>query len=107
MKLPRLKKTTTWVAELQGKVDVIIGAMRLGLDPEYGVEGSGLKAVAAANPELTAIIGGHAHYDIAGQEINGVLVVEPKAYGNRVSKVDITLAKQDGRWTPWPCRGKT
>lgn len=86
------------IAALKGKADVIIGVMHMGEDPEYNLEGSGVKAVAAANPELTAIVAGHAHVDIPGDTINGVLIVEPKSYGNKVSRIDLTLVKEKGAW---------
>lgn len=91
-------ETKKVIAEIKGKADVLIGVMHLGLDPEYGVDGSGIRAVAAANPELTAIVAGHAHSDIAGEIINGVLVVEPKSNGNRVSRIDLLLVKENNQW---------
>ncbi len=92
-------ETKKVIAELKGKADVLIGVMHIGVDPEYGMEGSGIKAVAAANPELTAIVCGHAHMDIPSQLINGVLVVEPKVSGNKVSRIDLAVAKVNGVWT--------
>ncbi len=94
-----VSETKKVIAELKGKADVLIGVMHIGEDPEYGVETSGVKAVAAANPELTAIVCGHAHADIPGDTINGVLVVEPKVSGNKVSRIDLTVAKEQGQWT--------
>ncbi|TCL65932.1 2',3'-cyclic-nucleotide 2'-phosphodiesterase (5'-nucleotidase family) [Hydrogenispora ethanolica] len=94
-----VSETKKVIAELKGKADVLIGVMHIGVDPEYGDETSGLKAVLAANPELTAVVCGHAHSDIPGQTINGVLVVEPKVSGNKVSRIDLTVAKVNGKWT--------
>ncbi len=91
-------ETQKAIAELKGKADVIIGVMHMGEDPEYNDESSGLKAVANANPELAAIVAGHAHADIAGDKINGVLIVEPKVNGNKVSRIDLTLGKENGKW---------
>ncbi|MBO8126424.1 MAG: 5'-nucleotidase C-terminal domain-containing protein [Firmicutes bacterium] len=86
------------VAELKGKVDAIVAVAHMGMEPEYGVPGSGLRAVLAANPEIDVVLAGHAHADIPGEEVNGVLVVEPKRYGNRVSRIDLTFEQKDGRW---------
>lgn len=91
-------ETKKVIAELKGKADVLIGVMHLGPTVEYGLETSGVKAVAAANPELTAIIAGHDHADIAGMTVNGVLIVEPKVNGAKVSRLDITLDKINGKW---------
>jgi 2',3'-cyclic-nucleotide 2'-phosphodiesterase/3'-nucleotidase/5'-nucleotidase len=94
-----LEETKKVVNELKGKVDVMIGVMHMGEDGEYDVESSGVKAIANAVPELTAIVAGHAHSDIKGDVVNGVLIVEPKAFGARVSKIDLTLVKVNGKWT--------
>lgn len=92
------EETKKAIAELQGKVDLIIGVMHLGEEGEYGVEGSGLAALTKANPEFTVVVGGHAHARVDGKDLNGVLFVEPGAYGNRVDRVDLTLEKKDGIW---------
>jgi 2',3'-cyclic-nucleotide 2'-phosphodiesterase/3'-nucleotidase/5'-nucleotidase len=94
-----IAETQKVLNELKGKADVFIGVMHMGPNPEYGMEGSGLKAVAGFNPELTAIIAGHEHSDIPGTLLNGVLVVEPKSNGAKVSRIDLKLYKKSGQWT--------
>jgi 2',3'-cyclic-nucleotide 2'-phosphodiesterase/3'-nucleotidase/5'-nucleotidase len=91
-------ETNKVLNELKGKADVFVGVMHLGPNPEYGLDGSGLRAVAGFNPELTAIIAGHEHLDIPGMLINGVLVVEPKSNGAKVSRIDLTLTNENGQW---------
>jgi 2',3'-cyclic-nucleotide 2'-phosphodiesterase/3'-nucleotidase/5'-nucleotidase len=93
-----VQETKKVLAELKGKADVFIGVMHMSVDPEYGVDGSGIKAIAQANPELTAIIAGHAHSTINGDLINGVLIVEPAANGAKVSRIDLTLEKENRNW---------
>ncbi len=91
-------ETKKVIAELNGKADVLIGVMHLGLEPEYGMKNSGIKAIAEANPELTAIVAGHAHQSLANQKINGVLIVEPGVNGEKVAEIDLKIKKQRQRW---------
>lgn len=84
------------VAELQDQVDVIVLVAHLGLNPEYGLPGSSLAAVLAANPEIAVAIAGHAHAEIDGVEIGGALVVEPGRYGHLVSRIDLTFETGHG-----------
>ncbi|SHH28255.1 5'-nucleotidase C-terminal domain-containing protein [Tepidibacter thalassicus] len=90
-------ETKKVINELKGKVDVFIGAFHMGLDNEY-TDFDGTKAVIEANPELAAVIMGHAHSDISGEMIGNTIVVEPKSYGNRVSKIDLKLRNENGKW---------
>lgn len=95
-----IEESKKWIKELKEKedVDIIIGIFHIPVHTEYNVAGSGLDEILAANPELTAVICGHSHADIAGTLVSNVLVAEPKAYGNRVSRIDITLEKQEDKW---------
>ncbi len=92
-------ETKKVIAELKGKTDVVIGVMHMGVEPEYGAAESGIRAIAEANPELAAIVAGHAHATIVGDKINGVLVVEPGSLGARVARIDLSLAKSGNQWT--------
>lgn len=90
-----------WVKVLreEEKVDVLVASIHSSLDGEYWEDGGdSVRAVAEQVPGIDAIIAGHAHSDIAGEIINGVLISEPKRYGNRVSRIDITVEKIDGSW---------
>nr|WP_279289006.1 5'-nucleotidase C-terminal domain-containing protein [Anaerosolibacter carboniphilus] len=90
------EETKKVLAELDGKADVIIGSYHLGEEGEYGAVG--LAEIAKAHPQFTAMIAGHAHSDIPGKDVNGVLLVEPKNNGNKVSRIDLTLEQKDGKW---------
>lgn len=91
-----------WVKVLQEdeKVDVVIASIHAGIDGEYWEDGGdGVRAVAEQVPEIDVILAGHAHEDIEGELINGVLIAEPKNYGNRVSRFDFTMEKSGDDWT--------
>lgn len=92
-----IAETKKVIEELKGKADVLVGVMHIGKDAEY--DGAGVEAIAKANPELAAVVCGHAHSDIAGDLVNGVLIVEPSSNGKKVSKIDLTLEKQGDKWT--------
>ena len=91
-----VQETKKVIAELKGKADVFVGVMHIGKEAEYGADG--VADIAKANPELAAVICGHAHSDIAGELINGVLVVEPASAGKKVSQIDLSLEKQADKW---------
>ena len=91
-------ETRKIVDELKGKVDVMIGVMHLGEFTEFS-KTDGVTPVIEAVPELTAVVAGHAHTDIPGKMIGSTLVVEPKAYGAKVSRINLSLTKKDGKWT--------
>ncbi|MGL4738175.1 MAG: 5'-nucleotidase C-terminal domain-containing protein [Cellulosilyticaceae bacterium] len=94
-----LVETKQVVKELKGKVDVMIGVMHLGKESEYNMPNASIEAIAKGVPELTAIVSGHAHSDIPGEMIGGVLVVEPSSNGKKVSRIDLNLEKTDGNWS--------
>lgn len=86
-------ETKAIIKKLKGKADVFIAIEHMGIDGEYGVASSGLTELANQVPELTAIIAGHAHSQIPSQMINGVLVTEPGANGQALSRLQLTLKK--------------
>ena len=47
--------------------------------------------LADAIPEIDVILAGHAHARIPAATVNGVLIVEPHAYGRGISKVQLTV----------------
>lgn len=83
-----LKEAQKVVAELDGQYDVLIGAFHLGKDGEKG--STGAVDIANALPEFDAIFLGHAHSKLV-EEVNGVKLVEPGAYGWAVGKADIQV----------------
>lgn len=83
--------------ELKGKVDAIVGTIHMGEDNENAVANTGVRDLANAFPEFTAIIAGHMHKAVKSSIVNGVLITEPDKYGAAVSKVDLTFKKAEGK----------
>lgn len=93
-----IEETKKAIEELRDKADVLIGVMHLGPTQEYGND-DGADVIAAACPELAAIVAGHAHLKVPENRVNGVLITEPNRYGDNVSKIDIKLTRnQDGKY---------
>ncbi|NEW07448.1 SH3 domain-containing protein [Paenibacillus sp. SYP-B3998] len=90
-------ETKKAIKELEGKVDVIVGLMHMGLDNENGKPGTGVTDIANANPELAAIFAGHMHKLVKSETVNGVLISEPDKYGTHISRIDLTFTKQAGK----------
>lgn len=77
------------------EADIVVAALHMGVDAEYGVEGSGAEDFAKAFPELDVILAAHGH-EQRNEEINGVLVIENKNSGQTLADVDLTV-KPDGK----------
>ncbi|MGB4722465.1 MAG: metallophosphoesterase, partial [Defluviitoga tunisiensis] len=113
------------VAQLKGKVDVIVGAFHMGLEQEYDTYGSGVLDILKVTPDLDVVILGHAHQKIAEMyyyngkiyraingkifderenditqevKLNGTLLVEPASRGGVVSQVVLELEKKDDKF---------
>lgn len=84
------------IKELEGKYDVLVGAIHEGRDGEYGEVG--IKAVAEACPEFDVIFGGHEHAKFDNLEVNGVKLIEPGAYGWALAKAEISVKKDGSGW---------
>lgn len=84
-----VKEARTAVDALEGKYDVLVGAIHIGPDGEYDFEGG--KAIAEACPEFDVIFMGHKHDMIDNLEVNGVQLVEPGKYGAYLAKAEIGL----------------
>lgn len=83
------------VAELKGKVDVIVALAHVGIDEETIVKSTD---IANEVPEIDVIIDGHSHTDIEnGMLVNGVLIVSSGEYTKNVGIVDLTVV--DGKVT--------
>lgn len=83
--------------ELEGKADVIVGAIHYGLEGEYG--SAGACAIAETyGDRLDALLIGHAH-EAVDQVIGGVPVLEPGSGGECLSKLTIVLENTEGVWT--------
>ncbi|WP_213651882.1 5'-nucleotidase C-terminal domain-containing protein [Paenibacillus sp. J23TS9] len=90
-------ETKKAVQELEGKADVMIGLMHMGLDNENSLPGTGVSDIAKEVPQLTAIFAGHMHKLVKSETVNGVLIGEPDKYGTHVSRIDLTFVKKDGK----------
>ncbi|MCB2290716.1 5'-nucleotidase C-terminal domain-containing protein [Clostridium sp. CS001] len=94
-----VEETKKVVAELKGKVDVMVVALHAGENEEYG-NGDSARELAKACPELTAIVAGHAHSSIAQVKEGNVIITEPKNGGSQLSKIDIKVTKNaDGKYS--------
>ena len=51
-----VEETKKAIKELEGKVDVMVGVMHMGLENENGIPGTGVQDIANACPELSAIL---------------------------------------------------
>lgn len=95
-----LDETALALQELQAQdVDAIIGIYHMGLNKENEVTGTSVTEIAERYPELDVIIAGHSHSRIDGQEVNGVLITEPKAYAQVVSVVDLVMVPDGDGYT--------
>jgi len=90
-----------WVKQIKDteKVDAIIVSAHSGIESTNDILGENeVKALATACPEITAIVSGHTHKDIPDTLVNGVLIVQPKQWGQRVSEIDLNLKKVNDKW---------
>lgn len=93
-------ETKKVIKEIEDQTDVLIAVEHIGIKNEYGVEGSGAEDLAKACPELDVIVAAHEHQQVAGETINGVLVVENKNSGATLSEIHIMLEQdKDGNWS--------
>ena len=92
------KETRKIIEELKGKADILIGVMHMGLENENNHPDTSVTDVANANPELTAIVAGHMHKNVSSATVNGVLISEPYKYGQALTRIDLTLSRNNNRW---------
>ncbi len=83
------------VKELEGRYDILVGALHLGREDQYG--GAGIYDIANDIPEFDIIFGGHEHAKYV-ENINNTPIVEGGFAGWAVSKADIHVKKVDGNW---------
>ena len=94
-----VEETKAAIAELQGKVDVLIAVEHMMVENEYDVAGSGVADLANACPELDLIIAAHGHQAIQDEVINGVPIVENKNGGATMAQILIDVERgADGSW---------
>ncbi|MBZ9637362.1 5'-nucleotidase C-terminal domain-containing protein [Clostridium sp. FP1] len=92
-----IDETKKVINELRGTVDAMVGIMHMGIDNENNIAGTGVRDIANACPELTAIVSGHMHKLVKQETINGVLITEPNKYGSALSKIDLSFKKVNGK----------
>jgi 2',3'-cyclic-nucleotide 2'-phosphodiesterase / 3'-nucleotidase len=80
--------------------DVIVVAAHSGLDETYGYgrDENFVKFLAYEVPGIDVILAGHAHANVAGQIINGVLVTEPNYHTRNLSDIRITVSGSGSDW---------
>ncbi|MFB9252016.1 bifunctional metallophosphatase/5'-nucleotidase [Sphaerisporangium melleum] len=100
-----------WVPVIRGLgADVVLVTAHAGDNgmSSYGTElpvENAAALVAEEVPGIDAVLFGHAHNDVPQRLVTNkatgrqVLLTEPGKWGQRLSVVDFTLAKQRGRWT--------
>jgi 2',3'-cyclic-nucleotide 2'-phosphodiesterase (5'-nucleotidase family) len=86
------------VKELEGKYDVLIGSFHLGDTAEHGTT-DGALVVAEAVPQFNAILCGHKHAKFDNiVSSKGTKLIEPGKYGEALAKIDVTVAKENGKF---------
>ncbi|WMM24312.1 5'-nucleotidase C-terminal domain-containing protein [Tissierella sp. MB52-C2] len=93
-----VEETKEVIKELEGKVDVIVGLMHMGMDNENNNPDTGVADLANACPEIAAIFAGHMHKLHEEDMVNGVLIVEPNKYATDISRVDLTFVKENDKF---------
>jgi 2',3'-cyclic-nucleotide 2'-phosphodiesterase / 3'-nucleotidase len=95
-----------WVkyARERRQADVVIVAAHLGL--ERGIDDptpfpsqlpgeNAVYEIAQKVPGIDAIVFGHTHQEMAGKSVNGVILAQPKFWGQSVAQVTITLERAE------------
>lgn len=80
------------VAEVKDKVDVIVVSAHMDEGNEYSVNGSGVKDLIEACPEIDVCLAAHGH-QILNKTIGNTLVTENQNMGQTLTDIDITLKK--------------
>ncbi len=94
------------VAELRAreKPDLIVVAAHSGLDRNLTTDQAAtgtsrenaMYQVATEVPGIDAIVFGHTHEQLAGANIGGVTLLQPKNWGISLGRLDFTLARESG-----------
>ncbi|MCY6356113.1 5'-nucleotidase C-terminal domain-containing protein [Clostridium sp. ZS2-4] len=93
-----IDETRKIIDQIKDKVDIMIAVNHTSDGKEY-MDSDSAENLAKACPELTAVIGAHEHKAVDGKVFNGVLFVENKNNANTLAKIDIKLAKKNGKYT--------
>lgn len=86
-----VEEAKTVVAELKGKVDMIVGLTHLGLDGSTKASETS-EGVASSVEGIDLIIDGHSHTELeGGKVVNGTLIAQTKDYNKNLGVVDILV----------------
>lgn len=77
------------------KADVIVAALHMDMEAEYGLKGSGVYDYADAFPQIDVILAAHGHTE-QKTERNGVTIIENNSQGATLADVTISV-KPDGK----------
>lgn len=97
-----IEAATRYVPQMRAEgADVIVVSAHSGLDESYGYgrEENFVTRLANEVPGIDVILAGHAHANVAGQLINGVLVTEPNYHTRNISDIRITVTGSGSEWT--------
>ncbi len=97
--LDPVAETRKIIDSIQGRYDVLIGAMHMGIEDEYGYPDSGVRSLAEACPEFDVILASHMHTLVEEEWINGVLVTENRNAGKTMAVIDLVLEPTGEGWT--------
>lgn len=86
------------IDEIRDDVDVLIAALHMGLESEYGTPGSGIYELVEACPEFDVILGAHTHRLVEGEMLGNTLMVENKFQAQTMIVVDLTFERADNGW---------
>ncbi len=89
------KEMKATLEEVEKEADVIVAALHMMEEAEFGVDGSGADYFAENFPQIDVLIAAHGH-TLVNKEVNGVLVVENQNAGQTLADIDITV-KADGK----------
>ena len=93
-----VEETRKIIDKIKGQVDALVAVVHMGVENEYGVEGSGARDLANACPELDVIIASHEHKLVEGEDINGVIVVENKYQGQTMQNIELQFVPDGDGW---------
>ena len=93
-----LEETRKILERIQGQYDVLVGVFHMGLSNECDTPDSGVTDILNACPEFDVMISSHEHSQIAGKEINSVLVVQNKSMAQTMAVIDLTLEPDGNGW---------
>ena len=93
--------------EIRKDVDVLIAACHVGLNINYAGSDVDVANIALNVPEVDLILAAHTHTKIEANIINNKLITENKDNGETLSKIDINLIKNNGKYKIVDAKSKT